>query len=109
MRFKPSYCVIRCFPSLETKRLRCQSGSDQSTLCDGTSSTRVPVFGSEMARMRPLGLVAVTLLGGGRGVSPLAVQTAIAMLAARSARIALTSSSSATAQGSASGSSLRPH
>src|SRR6266496_1038738 len=91
MRFKPSYWVTRCLPSSATNKLRCQSGSDQRTLCSFGSSTRVPAFGSEMARMRPLGLVTVTLLGGGRGVSPLMTLTAIAMLTKnRSARIDLT-------------------
>jgi hypothetical protein len=39
----------------------------------------VPAFGSEIARMRPLGLIAVTLAGGGRGVSAVAAQTAMVM------------------------------
>jgi hypothetical protein len=40
-----------------------------------------------MARMRPFGLIAVTLAGGGRGVSALAAQTAIVMATVTSARI----------------------
>jgi hypothetical protein len=39
--------------------------------------TLPPAFGSELAQMRPLGLIAVTLAGGGSGVSALIAQTAM--------------------------------
>src|SRR5437773_1858273 len=50
--------------------------------------------------MRPLGLVTVTLVGGGRGVSPLAALTPRTMTATANERIDLTRKSSAAATGS---------
>src|SRR5262245_7617358 len=88
-RFNPSYSVTRCLPSSATNRLRCQPESDQSTLYRFTSSTRVPALGSEMARMRPLGLIALPVAGGSRGLSLLAAQTAIKVATTTSVRMTL--------------------
>src|SRR5262249_28977499 len=81
--------VTRCFPSSATHIDLCHSGKRQRTFPCLTSSTRVPAFGSEMARIPPFGLIAVTSLAGGRGISPLQIRTAYATAMNGNARIDL--------------------
>ena len=72
--------------SSATNKLRCESRIDQSTLWRFTSSIRVPALASQIAPMRPLGLIALPVARG-NAESALAAHTAMMMAIVTSARI----------------------